>query len=456
MSIDNRIKILITVSCAAFASTLMSSSINIALPNISEDFNISASTLPWINTALFLASAVFLLPAGRLADILGPRRIFTAGLIILVIASVACALSLSELMLILFRAFQGIGNALIVTASAVIVVSIFPLKETGKALGYFLVSVYVGLTLGPLIGGLMTEYLGWRSLFLLCLPLGMISFFFLWQVRTVPDKVAGGRFDLVGSLILAGVICLTIYGLTQIPDLAGISFIIGGLACLGVFIWWEKRLKSPLVNLDLFNHNRTFIFSNIAALIIYSATVSLSLILSLYIQYIKGFSPQNAGLILGVLSLVDSIFTPIAGRLSDRINPRNLATSGIALSTVGLGLLYFINQNTSIFYIVIALIIIGFGLALFVSPNTNAIMRSVSPSVYGIASGISSMARQFGVMLSLAIITIIFSVFIGDVEITPEYYPAFLKGIKFALGIFVVLCFAGIFASFARGTRDNN
>jgi len=456
MLINIRTRVLIAVCCATFASGLLGSSINIALPIISREFNIGAATIPWITTAYFLASAIFLLPGGRLGDIWGSRRTFTYGLLILIAASTICAFSVSELMLILCRTIQGVGTALLATSSAVIVVSTYPPKETGKALGIYLASIYIGLTLGPLIGGVLTEHLGWRSLFLIHLPLGCISLFLLWQLRKVPDKAKAGRFDTIGGLILGFTLFLTIYGLTLLPGPVSIWFILGGLVCLAGFIWWEKRARVPLLNLKLFNGNRIFVFSSIAALISYSSTLALSLIISLYIQYIKGFSPQNAGLILGVLPLVESIFSPIAGRLSDRVDSRYISTSGMILSTTGLGFLYFIIRDASIINIVIVMAVIGLGLALFISPNTHSIMKSVSPSSYGVASATISMARQIGAMLALAIVTVVFSIFIGQVEITPEYYPAFLAGIKFALGIFTILCFIGVFASYARGTRKNS
>ncbi len=448
---NNRTKILIAITCAMFGGSLMISAVNVALPEISQAFNIGAATLPWVTTVFFLASCIFMLPGGRLSDILGARRMFTFGFIILVSASVICACSVSEWMLILSRALQGVGVGLSNAAAAVVIISTYPHKETGKALGIYLASVYGGLTFGPLIGGVLTQYLGWRSIFLVNVPLGLVSLVLLWQLRKVPEKAAGGRFDTVGGLVSGFAICLMIYGFTRLPGQLGIWLVMAGMACLAGFIWWEKRSTFPLMNLAIFNNNRTFVFSNLAALINYCATFALGVIISLYLQYIKGLSPQNAGLMLGVLALIEAIFTPIAGHLSDRINIRNIATAGMLLSTAGLALLYFIDTDTSIIYVVAALAMIGFGLALFVPPNTTAIMKSVPPSSAGIASATLSIMRQFGGMIGLAIVTVIFSLIIGQVEITPQYYPVLLQGIKLALGIFAIFSFIGIFASFARG-----
>jgi len=450
---NNRTKILIAITCAMFGGSLMISAVNVALPKISQEFNIGAATLPWITTAFFLASSVFMLPGGRLSDILGARRMFTFGFIILVAASIVSAFSVSALMLILSRAFQGIGVGLSNAAAAVVIISTYPPRETGKALGIYLAAVYGGLTIGPLVGGVLTQYLGWRSIFFVNVPLGLVTLILLWQLRKVSEKAAGGKFDTIGALVSGLAICLTIYGLTQLPSQSGILFAAGGLACMAGFIWWEKRATSPLLNLKIFNNNRTFVFSNLAAFINYSATFALSLVISLYLQYIKGFSPQSAGLILAVLTLIETSCTPIAGYLSDRVNLRNLTTTGMIFSTAGLVLLYFIDSETSIMYIITALVMTGIGLGFFVTPNTTAIMKSVPSSSAGIASASLSIMRQVGGMIGLAIITVVLSVLIGQAEITPEYYPSLLKGIKFALGIFAVLSFIGIFASYARNSK---
>ncbi len=450
---DLRTRTLITVCCATFAAGLLGSSINIALPSIGHELNIGAATLPWITTAYYLASATLLLPGGRAGDIWGQRRIFTYGLVILFLASIGCVFTNSETMLILLRAIQGLGNSLLIPASAVIVIAAYPPRETGKALGIYMASIYLGLTLGPLIGGVLTEHLGWRSLFLFNFPLLIISFVILWQLRKVPDQASGGHFDTVGALFSGPAIFLIIFGLTQVPAPQSLWLMVVGAACVAGFIWWEKRAKFPLLKLELFSNNRIFVFSKIAALIGYAATIAISLIMSLYLQYIQGFSPQTAGLILAVLPLVQSIFSPLTGRLSDRIDPRNLATAGMILTTIGLGFLYFIGQGTSIIYILIVMAEIGLGMAIFVSPNTTAIMISVPPSAHGIASAAASLSRQIGAMLGLAIVTVVFSLLIGEVEITPQYYPAFLSGTRAALGIFTLLCFVGIFTSFARGKR---
>jgi EmrB/QacA subfamily drug resistance transporter len=450
----HRVKLLLVVSLATFSSNLMGSSVTVALPAISSELNIDAAMLPWVATAFFLCSAITLLAAGRLADIYGRRKIFTIGLAVLTVVSLICALSNTELMLILCRGGQGLSFALVLSPGVAIISSAYPANERGKALGIYLAGVYLGLTLGPLVGGVITEQLGWRSLFLLNIPFGLVCLFILWQMRNIPDEAHHGGFDLSGWLIFAIAGIATIYGLTLVPDWRGVGLFIAGLAGIGVFVWWEKRTKDPLLNFNLFRNNRIFVFSNVAALINYMATFAISLLISLYIQYIKGYNPQDTGLVLAVVPIIESIFSPAAGRWSDKIGSRNLSTIGMMLSTAGLLMLCFIGQETATVYIVIALGIIGMGLALFVSPNTSAIMSSVPGASMGVASATVSLMRQFGMNLSLGIVTVVFSIYIGQTEIQPSYYPAFLSGTRLLLGLFTALSFFGIFASYARGKQQ--
>jgi MFS family permease len=217
------------------------------------------------------------------------------------------------------------------------------------------------------------------------------------------------------------------------------------------FVRWESGLRQPLLHMDLFRRNRVFALSNLAALINYSATAAVGFLLSLYLQYIKGLSPQQAGLVLIAQPIVQAAFSPLTGRLSDKLESRLVASAGMALTTIGLTLLIFLGNGTPYWYIVLSLISLGFGFALFSSPNTNAVMGAVERRWYGVASATVGTMRTIGMMLSLGIATLIFALQIGRVQITPEYYGAFLASVRIAFSIFAAACFGGIFASLARG-----
>jgi len=447
--------VLLVVTIASFATPFMGSSINIALPSIGREFAIDAVLLAWIPTSYLLAATVFLLPLGRIADIYGRKRIFMYGIFIYTISSLLAATSTSALMLILFRIPQGIGGAMIFGTSVAILISAYPKEERGKALGINVAAVYLGLSLGPFLGGLLTQHLGWRSIFLVNLPLGLtIITLLFWKLKGEWAEAKGEKFDLSGSVIYGSAIVAMMWGLSLLPGTLGAGVIAIGILGILAFVWWETRTASPILNMGLFKNNRVFAFSNLAALINYSATFAVTFLLSLYLQYTKGFSPQIAGMVLVSMPAVQAIFSPLAGRLSDRIAPQILASAGMALTTIGLILLTFLSQNTAIGFILVSLMVLGLGFAFFSSPNTNAIMSAVESRTYGVASATLATMRQVGMMLSMGIAMLLFAIYIGRVEITPEYYSLFLESTRIAFVIFAALCFVGIFASLARGRTE--
>ncbi|MFC2035662.1 MFS transporter [Chloroflexota bacterium] len=448
--------VLVVVTMASFLTPFMGSSINIALPSIGKEFSMDAILLAWVSTSYLLSATVFILPAGRLADIYGRKKVFTYGIVTFTIASVLSATSVSTVMLIAFRVLQGIGGSMVFATGVAILTSVFPAQERGKALGIYIAAVYIGLSLGPFLGGLLTQHFGWRIIFLANLPLGLIIITgILWKLKGEWADALGERFDLRGSLIYGLAIIALIYGFSLLPKMLGVGVLVAGVAGILLFTWWETRVAHPLLHMSLFRANRVFAFSSLAALINYSATFAVAFLLSLYLQYTKGFSPQAAGAVLVSTPAIQAFFSPIAGRLSDKVAPRVLASSGMALTTLGLILLTFVGQNTTIWFIIGSLVILGFGFALFSSPNTNAIMGAVERKVYGVASATVATMRQIGMMMSMGITMLVFAVRIGRVEITPEYYSAFLESMRFAFLVFSVLCFLGIFASLARGKRTH-
>ncbi len=443
---------LLIATLASFLTPFMGSSVNIALPSIGSEFKIDAVLLSWVATSYLLAAAMFLVPFGRIADIYGRKKIFTHGILIFTISSFLAAISTSAIVLISFRVLQGIGSAMIFGTGVAILTSVFPIGERGKALGINVASVYTGLSLGPFLGGFLTQHLGWRSIFLANVPLGLIIIVLIfWKLKGEWAEAKGEKFDFAGSIIYSITLIAIMYGFSLLPAMSGAWLILMGALGIFSFVKWEMKVESPVLNINLFRNNTVFAFSNLAALINYSATFAVSFLLSLYLQYIKGLSPQNAGIILVSQPVVMAIFSPFAGRLSDRIEPRIVASTGMSLTVVALFLFTFLNDKTTLEFIVVSLILLGFGLALFSSPNTNAVMSSVENRFYGVASGTIGTMRLTGQMLSMGIAMLIFAIYIGRVQITPEYYSLFLSSAKTAFTVFAVLCFVGIFASLARG-----
>ena len=447
-----KLSALIIASMSSFMTPFMLSSIFLALPAIGNEFKTDAVLLSWVQMSYLLAAAVCLVPFGRLADIYGRKKIFMTGQILITVTSLLTAISVSTPMLIIFRIFQGAGGAMVFATGIAILTSVYPPQERGKVLGIAVAAVYFGLTCGPLFGGLLTQYFSWRSIFLTYIPVGMfIILLIIFRLKGEWTGAEGEKFDLSGSLIYGIAIVAIIYGLSALPAISSVGLLIIGVLALVAFVNWEKKIQSPVFEVILFIENRTFAFSCLAALIHYSATFAVTFLLSLYLQYIKGFTPQLTGLVLIAQPFTMALVSLLAGWLSDRIEPRVIASMGMALTMSGLVLLAFIGNNTARVFIVISLVILGFGFALFSSPNMNAIMGSVDKRFYGIASGSVGTMRLLGQMLSMGIATLIFALFIGRAQITPDYYPALIQSIKVALIIFSCLCAIGIYFSLYRG-----
>lgn len=443
---------LLVTTVGAFLTPFMGSSIAIALPSIGGELAMDAILLGWVATAYLLAAAMFLVPLGRIADIYGRKRIFTYGMITYTAASLLSAISTSAAMLISFRVLQGIGGAMIFSTGVAILTSVFPPEERGRVLGINVAAVYAGLSLGPFVGGLLTQYLGWRSIFWANVPLGLLIIALIfWKLKGEWAEAKGEKFDIAGSIIYSLMLIAIMYGFTILPELPGAGLILAGGLGIVAFVKWETKVKSPVLDVRLFRNNTVFALSNLAAFINYSATFAVSFLLSLYLQYIKGLTPQIAGLVLVAAPVVQAIFSPFAGRLSDKIEPRIVASLGMGLTVIGLIFFIFLGNTTSLWFIIAGLIILGFGFALFSSPNTNAVMSSVEKRFYGVASATLATMRQIGMMFSMGVVMLIFAIYLGRVQITPEYYAPFLSSLNTAFIIFTVLCFGGIFASLARG-----
>ncbi|MDO9326496.1 MAG: MFS transporter [Methanoregula sp.] len=445
--------ILLVASLASFLVPYTGSSITVALPAMAAQFTADAVTLGWITSAYIVSAALFIVPFGRLADICGRKKIFLLGVLIFSVASLASALAPTAGILIAARFIQGIGGAMLFATSVAIVTQVYGQGERGWALGIVIATVYAGLSLGPFLGGILTDRFGWPAIFLINVPLGLITIALtLRGVKHEWADAAGERFDLKGALVYGIMLFTGIFGLLQLPDPRALVCLFASVCIAGIFVWWERRCASPLLDLKIFSHNRTFVFSNIAAMINYGATFAVAVLLSLYLQYIQGFSAETAGFILVAQPVVQTLFSPVAGKLSDRIEPRIVATTGMAITTAGLAFFIFLTPTTPLFAIVIALMVLGFGYALFSSPNTNAIMSSVDKRNLGIASGMVSTMRSLGQVLSMAIAMFCFSVFIGSMTITPTVFPALMTSVTCAFLIFTCLCVVGIGTSYVRGT----
>jgi EmrB/QacA subfamily drug resistance transporter len=444
---------LLVASLSSFLTPFMLSAVTIALPAIGDDFKADAVQLSWVATAYIVAAAVALVPVGKLADIHGRKKIFICGMVLFTLTALLSGLADSVATLIAFRVLQGVGIAMVFATGIAIVTSVFPLAERGRVLGITVAAVYSGLACGPFAGGWMTEAFSWRAVFLIPAPLGLgLVLVTLWKLKGEWVDARGERFDILGSFLYALAIIAFMSGVSVLPALWGGLLVVTGVVGLAAFVGWELRVPHPVFEVRLFSQNRVFAFSCLAAFIHYGATFGVTFLMSLFLQYIERFSPQQAGLVLISQPVVMALFSPFAGRLSDRIEPRVLASTGMSITALALLLLTRINTGTEFWFIVVCLMTLGFGFALFSSPNMNAIMSSVEKRYYGVAAGSVATMRLLGQMLSLGTVTLVFALVIGRVQITPDLHPAFLASVRYALFVFFGLCLCGIYFSFSRGS----
>ncbi len=446
---------LFVVCTAHFLMPFMMSAVGVALPSIGREFAASARQLGLIETIYALSASIFLLAMGRLGDIYGRRRVFQYGIVVFTLAGGLISQAWSVEAMIALRFLQGMGGAMVMATTIAIVVSVFPPHERGKALGIAVACVYAGISCGPFFGGALVTALGWRWLFYLCVPLGIASFLVSWtKLRGEWADAKGEPFDLRGSLVYAAAILLLITGASQLDQgrwAWGLAT--AGLLGLGFFLWLEGRTIYPVLNVSLLRDNRIFALSNLAALLNYAATFGVTFFMSLYLQYVKGMNAHQAGTVLIIQPIVQTIFSPFCGKLADRYPASQVATLGMGLCAVGLGLAATLTATSPLPLIAVMLGLLGLGFALFSSPNTSVIMGSVAPRYLGVASGLSATMRTLGMMTSMTTITVLLSVFMKGHAITYETQTDFLLTMRAALSFFCLLCGGGILCSIGRLRR---
>lgn len=445
-------KALIILCMAAFLVPFMSSSINLALPNIASRFALSAVTSTWITTAYLISTAILQIPFAKIADIYGRKRIFTMGVAIFSVSSILCGFANSGVELMLFRITSGIGSAMLFSTNIVILISIFPANQRGKVLGINTVVVYLSLAMGPFLGGLFTQHLGWNSIFFFGGIWGLIviilSFFFLHGEWT---EAKGEKFDWVGSFIYGLSIFGIIFGFSRLPSIIGFIILFSGIAGLFLFAFQENRCKYPVFNLKSFRGNKVFIFSSLAALINYASTFAIGFMLSLYLQYIRGFDPRNAGFILISQVIVQAVCSYFSGKYSDKVSPFKLATYGMLAVVCGIMGLIFLTPETPVLFLMSLLGLLGVGFGLFSSPNMNIIMSSVDKKQQGQASAVTGTARLVGQSFSMGIATMAIFSQIGYQKIHPEIHSYFMTSIRITFIIFLILCLLGLYSSTISG-----
>lgn len=427
-------------------------SVTIALPDLAQDLQASAKMVSWMPTLFLLSSVALMLPCGKLADNYGRKRLYTYGLALNAIASAMCAMGTVIEWVLFWRFVQGASSAMIFGSGVAILTSVTPSHKRGFALGLAAASVYVGLTVAPAIGGALTQLWGWRAVFLFQLPLvailiGLIKYRLLGEWKN--DRHSA--FDWRGTGIFACAAVALVIGFSQLPSHSGIGLLLLAACLMILFVVHQSRHREPLIRVQMFKESRVFSLSLATALLMYASNYPLTFLLSLYLQYVKGFTPSHAGQIILLQALSMAILAPLSGRLSDRVQPRYLATVGCMIVALGFLVLSGLNMQTTTTYIGGSLVLVGIGFGLFSTPNNNAIMGAVRVEELGVASASMNLARTIGNLLGMSVVNLLVHVYLGDAQFTPEQYPALQRTISTALSIALTAVVIACVLSSLRG-----
>ena len=437
-----RFVIVIAVLCS-FSVAFTSNALSVALPSIAFDFGISNITQNWVVNIYLLVIAACSVPAGKICGKYGLNRTMQFGLVIYIIGAVLSVFSVDIVMLFVSRILHGIGSSILFVNVMAIITEEIPRSVRGRAIGFNITGVYLGLTLAPTISGVLVENFSWRSIFIVTLPLIVVSIVLLYIMDREWFVDRDKSIDVAGSLLFILSVMILMYAFTILNTSLGVILCVVSVAMLLVFAYYELNVDNPVYDVGLFRNSR-YSSSNIASFISYFATFVVTYILNYHFQYIKGLSPQSTGLILIVTPLLMAVISPFSGRLSDKIDPQILAATGMTLVSIALVMLSFIDANTSTNYIIVAMLLQGVGFGIFSSPNTNIIMSSVPAKDITIASASISTVRTVGQSFSLGLLTLIFALVMGNVTIEASNYPALVTSSQITMTISTILCVIAI------------
>ena len=451
------------IAAIQFLTPFMFSSIGVALPVIGTEFHANAVQLGLVTMTYTLGTSLFLLPMGRFADIHGRRKIFVAGTLVMTLATLALPFSSGIQLMIFCRLIQGIGAAMIVSTSLAILTSVFPPEKRGRAMGIVLAGVYLGVSSGPLVAGFMVEYLTWRSIFYFGALIAALAFLYaLFGLRGEWADAKGERFDYLGALLYLPALSFLIVGVLerrqivmlleswQLQQNYWIGMLTAGLAGLVLFVVYESRAAQPMLPVRQIISNRIFFFSNIATLLNYAASFAVAFFFSIYLQVALGVSPKNTGLILVVQPLIQTVCSPLVGRLTERWPASVLATLGMAFCAAGIAVASFLTAHSNLWEVFPALVLMGLGFGFFAAPNNLVIMGSVPQREYGMASSVIATMRTLGMLTSMTITTVLLDLHLGIRQVGPKTVGEFVASQQMAMWVFAGLSLIGVFFSMQR------
>ena len=452
-------QLFLVVAVGVFMSTLDSSMVNIALPSIMDEFNSSLATTEWVVMMYLLTITVSLLFWGHLADYLGRGRIYASGMLVFGVGSLFCGLANGIHWLIFFRFVQALGAAMMMSTGPAIIKLTFPAARLGRHMGLIGMAVSLGLMTGPTLGGIIIEYLAWRAIFFVTVPLGLI--FFLYAIFAMPHLVKTAspeQFDWFGGLIWAASLCLAILAVTIRPPM---QFLLLGIACIGfyLFVRHEKRTKNPIMPITLIKR-RFFSMAILSALLSFTVLFSVIILMPFYLDRILGLSPLRIGLVMLAIPLSVLIVSPIAGWLSDSLGAQYLATVGLLVSTAGVLLLAMLPQTASPLDVAARLALLGCGQAMFLSPNSASVMAHIHDEYAGISAGLLATARNMGMLMGVGlaglIFSSVFSLYTGGLDMKdflPSHGVYFMAALRASFIAATAVGIVAVVVSWRRGPK---
>ncbi|WP_455645636.1 MFS transporter [Methanosphaera sp.] len=434
----NKYVVIIAVLCS-FAVAFTSNAVSVALPTIAQDLNITNIMQNWVVNIYLLIIAAASVPFGKICGKYGLNKTLRIGIIVYIIGAALSGLAQNITFLMIARFIQAIGSAMLFVNVMAIITAQVPPQKRGQAIGLNVTGVYLGLTLAPTIGGILSQNIGWGSIFYVTIPLTLIAYYLLHVINKDWSMDEDVTIDKVGSLLYVVGIIVLVYGFTILNETMGIIMAVVGFIILLFFARYELKITNPIYNIRLFKNSK-YTSSNIASLISYFATFVVTYILNYHFQYLEGLDAQTTGIILIVTPLLMAICSPFAGRLSDKIEPQILAAIGMGMVSIALFILCFMDQSTPLYLIVISMALQGIGFGIFSSPNNNVIMGSVPKKDIGTASASLSTVRTIGQSFSLGLLTLVFAYIMGNVTINPSNYHLLIQSSQITMIIATVSC----------------
>ncbi|NCO66168.1 MAG: MFS transporter [Solirubrobacter sp.] len=442
--------VLATVFVGTFMGPLDSSIVNIAIPSLTKYFSVGITTVEWVVMAYLLTTSSLLLSTGRLGDMVGHKRIYIIGFLTFTAASALCGISGSVQQLVFFRVVQAVGATCMFSSSPAILTDAFP-TERGKALGLISISVAIGLTVGPTLGGFIVHNFGWRWIFFVNIPIGIIASIMAAFILKESKLPTVKRFDFAGAT-MAFLALFSVLLALSMGDKWGwrssstIGLLLAAVVFAAAFLYFENKVEEPMLDLSLFRI-RLFTTANISALINYASLFIATFLTPFYLRDVFGESIQTTGLALTVIPLFIGLVAPISGTLSDKIGSRMLSSLGLTINALALLGLSRTSVSTGILPVALFLGLFGFGAGLFQSPNSSAIMGAVPRHRLGIAAGMQATMRSVGMVLGVAMAGAIVGTYApagpADPHMASAIHIAFVSG--------SVIAGIGVVASLVRG-----